>query len=115
MKKRLVLYDAECGQCKLFALVVRAVDRGKRISLSPIADAEVSGLLGSVPEEERHRSFHVVLEGGRIVSGGEAVGELAGTLSTVCSLIFRTGKTKSLVSVLYHALAAFHTSRARAQ
>jgi predicted DCC family thiol-disulfide oxidoreductase YuxK len=113
MKRCLVLYDGGCGPCGLFASLVRAVDRGRSVSLSTIAEADGAGLLRSVPEDERYKSFHVVLEDGRVFSGGDAVQELA-SLTGISSLLFRLGLARSLASDLYRYVSVLHRSCASA-
>jgi predicted DCC family thiol-disulfide oxidoreductase YuxK len=66
-----VLYDPDCGFCRVtLALLLRWDTRGR---LRPVAlgTEEVDALLDGMPEEERMASWHLV-EGGRVHSGGAA-------------------------------------------
>ena len=66
-----VLYDPDCGFCRVsLALLLRWDTRGR---LRPVAlgTEEADSLLDGMPQEERMASWHLV-EAGRVHSGGAA-------------------------------------------
>jgi predicted DCC family thiol-disulfide oxidoreductase YuxK len=72
-----VLYDADCGFCKLAVHWLLRLDR--RRSLRPVAiqGAEGQRLLGAVPEPQRLESAHLLAPSGTLYSGGAAAAPLA--------------------------------------
>ncbi len=66
-----VLYDPDCGFCRVsLALLLRWDTRG-RLRPVPLGSEEANGLLEGMPEEERMASWHLV-EAGRLHSAGAA-------------------------------------------
>jgi predicted DCC family thiol-disulfide oxidoreductase YuxK len=71
MKQVPVLYDPDCGFCRVtLALLLRWDTRGK---LRPVAlgSEEADALLRGMPDEERMASWHLV-DGAAVHSGGAA-------------------------------------------
>lgn len=67
-----VLYDGECGFCKVCLGVLLKWDRGRRVYPAAIQSPEGSALLASLAPSERLRSAHLVTADGVLLSGGEA-------------------------------------------
>jgi predicted DCC family thiol-disulfide oxidoreductase YuxK len=67
-----VLYDADCGFCKLSVRGLLALDRDERLRAVAIQSDEGRRLLTEVPEERRLESGHLVTPGGQVISGGPA-------------------------------------------
>ena len=76
-RRHIILYDAECGFCRLAVRWCLRLDR--RHCLRPVAiqGAEGQGLLSDLPEEERIASAHLLSPDGTLHSGGAAAAPLA--------------------------------------
>ncbi len=72
-----ILYDADCGFCRLSVRAVLALDRADRLRPVAIQSAEGQRLLAEVPEELRLDSAHLVTPGGIVLSAGAAAEHLA--------------------------------------
>ena len=75
-----VLYDEDCGFCRLSADKLRAWDRRDRLTFAAIQSAPGAELLHAVPEAERLGSMHAVTTDRRVWSGGQAVPVILGEL-----------------------------------
>ena len=67
-----LLYDGECGFCRLATKVAMRLDDDHRLRPVAIQSEEGQRLLTEVPAELRLDSFHVVTPGGHVVSGADA-------------------------------------------
>jgi len=72
-----ILYDGECGFCRLSVRAVLALDRRDRLRAVAIQSAEGQRLLAEVPEEAKLDSAHLVTPGGIVLSAGAAAEPLA--------------------------------------
>jgi predicted DCC family thiol-disulfide oxidoreductase YuxK len=72
-----VLYDADCGFCRASVAALLRFDRRGRLLPETIQSPEGQRLLAAVPPDQRLESAHLVLPGGRIHSGGDAVAPIA--------------------------------------
>jgi len=72
-----VLYDSDCGFCKLSVRGLLRLDRDERLRPVAIQSDEGRRLLVEVPEERRLESAHLVTPGGTVLSGGDAAETLA--------------------------------------
>jgi predicted DCC family thiol-disulfide oxidoreductase YuxK len=73
MDPAILLYDADCGFCRLAAAKILAWDQRDRLRAVPLQDEEAKAL---VPQETRMASWHLILRGAHY-SGGQAVAPLA--------------------------------------
>lgn len=76
-----------------------------------LSEAEDMGIIASVPQEIRFRSFHIVLPNGQIRSGAQALPDLVrqlpfGSLSSTVAASAPFGAT--LLNFLYAALSRLH-------
>ncbi len=71
-----ILYDADCGFCRFMLAQVLAWDRRGRLRPVALQAPEADRLLGDMPEEQRMASWHLVLPGGEVRSGGAAFAPL---------------------------------------
>lgn len=76
MGRAVLLYDADCGFCRFAADLVLRLDRAGRLRAVALQDDEAARLLPGRAPEERMSSWHLVLEGGAVRSGGAAVAPL---------------------------------------
>jgi predicted DCC family thiol-disulfide oxidoreductase YuxK len=72
-----VLYDADCGFCKLAVRWLLRLDRCRCLRPVAIQGAEGQGLLSEVPEPQRVESAHLLSPDGTLYSGGAAAAPLA--------------------------------------
>jgi predicted DCC family thiol-disulfide oxidoreductase YuxK len=87
-----VLYDADCGFCKLAVRWLLRLDRRRCLRPVAIQGAEGRELLTEVPEAQRLESAHLLTPGGTLHSGGAAAAPLAELLpggSIVARLFLR--------------------------
>ena len=86
-----LLYDSDCGFCKLALRSVLALDRDERLRPVAIQGDEGRRLLTEVPATDRLDSWHLVTPGGTVISGGEAAAPLARLLpgGTIPARAFR--------------------------
>jgi predicted DCC family thiol-disulfide oxidoreductase YuxK len=72
-----VLYDADCGFCKLTVGWLLRLDRRRCLHPLAIQDPEARDLLRDVPEDLRLESAHLLTPEGKLYSGGAAAAPLA--------------------------------------
>lgn len=72
-----LLYDGDCGFCRLSVRVVMALDRDRRLRSVAIRSEEGRRLLAEVPADEHLSSLHLVTPGGIVISGAAAGPPLA--------------------------------------
>ena len=77
MEQHILLYDAECGFCKLAVRGLLRLDRRRCLRPVAIQGAEGQGLLSELPEPERIESAHLLAPDGTLHSGGAAAAPLA--------------------------------------
>jgi predicted DCC family thiol-disulfide oxidoreductase YuxK len=67
-----ILYDEDCGFCRVSLALVLAWDR--RLRLRPVAlqSPEAERLLAGMPQERRMASWHLVMPNGDVCSAGAA-------------------------------------------
>jgi predicted DCC family thiol-disulfide oxidoreductase YuxK len=70
--RQLLLYDADCGFCRICVALVLAWDRRRRLRPVALQSDEAGGPLGTMPEPERMASWHLVQADGRVRSAGAA-------------------------------------------
>ena len=67
-----VLYDADCGLCRVSLALILAWDRERRLRPLALQDPEADRLLAHLPREERMASWHLVGRDGTVRSAGDA-------------------------------------------
>lgn len=67
-----LVYDADCGFCRVSLALLLAWDRGARLRPVAVQSEEADGLLAGMPGERRMASWHLVTEDGGVRSGGAA-------------------------------------------
>jgi predicted DCC family thiol-disulfide oxidoreductase YuxK/GNAT superfamily N-acetyltransferase len=68
-----VLYDGECGFCKVMLAVLLRWDRARRLAAVPIQSLLGGELLHDIPSQDRLRSWHLIDDTGALHSGGPAI------------------------------------------
>ena len=72
-----LLYDGECGFCRLAAKTVMRLDEDDRLRAVAIQSEEGQRLLTEVPPERRLDTMHLVTPGGHVLSGADAAAPLS--------------------------------------
>jgi predicted DCC family thiol-disulfide oxidoreductase YuxK len=71
-----LLYDDDCGFCRVCVALVLAWDRGRRLMPLTLQSEEAARLLAGMPQEERMASWHLAQPDGRVRSAGAAFAPL---------------------------------------
>jgi predicted DCC family thiol-disulfide oxidoreductase YuxK len=69
---RPLLYDADCGFCRVSVALVLAWDRRRRLRPVALQSEEAGELLAPMPEQERMASWHLIQPNGTVRSAGAA-------------------------------------------
>jgi predicted DCC family thiol-disulfide oxidoreductase YuxK len=72
MRQAVLLYDSDCGFCRWSVDKVLAWDRGGKLESMELQDAKADSLLGSMDEDVKMSSWHLVAPDGRVYSAGAA-------------------------------------------
>jgi predicted DCC family thiol-disulfide oxidoreductase YuxK len=113
MEKHVLVYDKDCGNCSRFKRIVNSLDAHRRLDFLSLVEADQSGLLDSVPRSRRHRSFHLIYPGGRVISGSDAVPELVSLLPAgrgFSFLICEAPGGRKIVNLIYSMFSRLHDS-----
>jgi predicted DCC family thiol-disulfide oxidoreductase YuxK len=100
-----LVYDADCGFCRTLLAAVLAWDARARLRPIALQDPEAAALLAAVPEAERERSWHLILPGGAVRSGGHAFAPLLRLLPGGRPLAALPAAAPGLADRAYHAVA----------
>jgi predicted DCC family thiol-disulfide oxidoreductase YuxK len=76
LSRAAILYDRDCGFCRVSCAAFLALDRRRRLRPVAIQDAEGQRLLAGVPEERRLDSWHLVTGDGEVHSAGAGFGPI---------------------------------------
>ena len=76
MTRTPILYDEDCGFCRVCLALVLAWDRRRRLRPVALQSAEADRLLDGMGAERRMASWHLVGPGGEVRSGGDAFAPL---------------------------------------
>lgn len=68
-----VLYDAECGLCRILLAGLLRCDRDDRLRLVALQAPEAGELLADLPPAARAESWHLISPAGERYSGGAAL------------------------------------------
>ena len=105
-----LLYDRDCGFCKWSLNRVLAWDRQRRLRPVAIQSEEGERLLAAVEPARRLESWHLVLPGGEVRSGGAAFEPLGRLLPGGSPLALFARTFPGLTDRLYRYVAG-HRSR----
>ncbi len=101
-----LLYDRDCGFCRTVLGFILMRDHERRIRPVALQDALAADLLPGMSEEDRLASFHLVAEGGRILSGGRALTALIADLPGCGAVAAALARAQPLVDAAYDVVAA---------
>jgi predicted DCC family thiol-disulfide oxidoreductase YuxK len=111
-----LLFDGGCASCRKFAGLVRRLDVRRRVTQLSMYDPAVEGRWRPLVGARYDGSFHLVLEpGGRIVSGENALEDLARILSLPgADALFKVPGARGAAASVYRAFAAGRTCQSDA-
>ena len=72
MGRALLLYDADCGFCRVCVALLLTWDRRRRLRPVALQSDEADALLAGMPEGERMASWHLARPDGEVRSAGAA-------------------------------------------
>lgn len=99
-----VLYDDDCGFCKVCVAVLLRWDRHRRVHPAPIQGPEGDALLSSLAPSARLRSAHLVTADGALLSGGAAAPALFRQLPAGRPLAVLTAALMPITKAFYRLL-----------
>ena len=111
-KEYVVAYDASCGPCTRFRQLVDALDTRDKIDFMSLVKADEKGLLDSVRDDLRYKSFHLIfLPSGYVKSGSDGLLALiailpGGKIASPTIKYFPAGR--NIVRFLYATLSKLH-------
>jgi predicted DCC family thiol-disulfide oxidoreductase YuxK len=100
-----ILYDADCGFCRVMLAGVLAWDRRERLRPVALQDPAAAELLRGLPEEQRVRSWHLVPADGEVYSAGRAFAPLLRLLPGGRPLALLPAATPRLTERAYRLVA----------
>jgi predicted DCC family thiol-disulfide oxidoreductase YuxK len=109
----LMAYDADCGPCTQFKRLVNFLDIYHAIDFIHLADADKLGLLNTISEPLRFKSFHLISPDGDIHSGSEALYDLIALFPLgghLSKLIVLLPGGKRVIRFLYNTFSKLHDS-----
>jgi predicted DCC family thiol-disulfide oxidoreductase YuxK len=106
-KPHIVLYDADCGFCKLAVRWLLRLDRRRCMRATAIQGAEGQRLLSELPEAQRLESAHLLTPDGTLYSGSAAAAPVAellpgGSVAARLFLRFPSGTDRAYRWVARH-------------
>jgi predicted DCC family thiol-disulfide oxidoreductase YuxK len=109
-----VLYDAECGFCRVALALLLRWDTRNRLDPAAIQSARGELLLGEIEPARRMRSWHAVDAGGAISSGGAGVSLVFGVLPAAMPIARLAARFPSATARVYDWIAAHRALLGRA-
>jgi predicted DCC family thiol-disulfide oxidoreductase YuxK len=101
-----VLYDGECGFCKVMLAVLLSWDKAKRLSPVPIQSARGEELLAGMAEQDRLASWHLIGADGTLYSGGAGIPVIFAALPFGETLARVASRSPRATSRIYDWVAA---------
>ena len=112
MTEAILFYDAGCPGCRLFARIILAADRERRIRTAPLDSPDADRLLGGISKRRRFGSYHLVV-GNRVASGASGMGPLLELPSLLRPLgrLVRHSRTARAAAAGAYRFAARHRGK----
>jgi predicted DCC family thiol-disulfide oxidoreductase YuxK len=101
-----VLYDGECGFCKVMLAVLLSWDKAHRLDPVPIQSARGEELLSGMAERDRLASWHLIDAEGTLYSGGAGIPVIFGALPVGAPLALLASRFERATSRIYDWVAA---------
>ena len=115
MTEAILFYDAGCPGCRLFARIILAADRERRIRTAPLDSPDADRVLGRMSKRRRFGSYHLVV-GNRVASGASGMGPLLeqpSLLRPLGRLVQRSPKARAAAASAYRFAARHRGKLAR--
>lgn len=111
MSKCIIVYDADCGQCRRFKHFVNFLDVYNQIDFVSLTQADELGLLNRIPKYLRYKSFYLISSTRDIQSGAEALLGLIRLFPLghiISKLIILAPGGKRIMTPIYLTFSRFH-------
>lgn len=105
----IVLYDRDCGFCKVMLAMLLKWDRARRLTPLAIQSSVGEGLLGSMSASERLASWHLIDTARVVHSAGDGVPELFAALPGGRPIAHLASRFPTITSHVYEWVAAHRT------
>jgi predicted DCC family thiol-disulfide oxidoreductase YuxK len=102
----IVLYDGDCGFCKVMLAVLLSWDKAKRLSPVSIQSARGEELLTGMADQDRLASWHLIDAEGTLYSGGAGIPVISGALPCGSPLARLASRSPRATSRIYDWVAA---------
>jgi len=109
-----ILYDPDCGFCRVSVALLLSWDRAHRLRPVALGGEEADTLLGGMPEDEQMASWHLVTPGGPVRSAGAAFSPLLRLLPAGRPLAWLTERFPGASERGYRWVADHRTALSRA-
>jgi predicted DCC family thiol-disulfide oxidoreductase YuxK len=109
-----LVYDPDCGFCRLCVALLLAWDRRARLRPVPLGSEEANRLLAGIPHEEQMASWHLITPSGKIRSAGTAFLPLLRMLPAGRPLAWLTARFPQSTEAGYAWAAAHRSTLGRA-
>lgn len=110
----IVLYDDECGLCRMILAALLNWDRAERLEPAPIQSARGGRLLSEIPSRERLASWHLVDGTGAVRSGGAGIAVVLAVLPRGARLARMASRFPTATSCAYDWVAGHRALLGRA-
>jgi predicted DCC family thiol-disulfide oxidoreductase YuxK len=108
----IVLYDSDCGFCKVMLAVLLSWDRARRLTPLPIQSSGGEELLSSTSPSDRLASWHLI-DAGEVRSAGAGLPVIFAALPGGSAIARLASRFPSTTSLLYEWVAAHRGVLAR--
>ena len=105
MGEAVLLYDADCGFCRVMLALLLLWDRGRRLRPLELQGSEANALTNGMSDEERMGSWHLVTGDGRLLSAGKAFPPFFGLLPGGAPLAWLTARFPGPSESVYRWIA----------
>jgi predicted DCC family thiol-disulfide oxidoreductase YuxK len=102
----IVLYDGECGFCKVMLAVLLSWEKAHRLDPVPIQSARGEELLTGMADQDRLQSWHLIDAEGTLYSGGAGIPVIFGALPFGSPLALLASRSPRATSRAYDWVAA---------
>jgi predicted DCC family thiol-disulfide oxidoreductase YuxK len=109
----IVLYDSDCGFCKVMLAVLLRWDRAGRLTPLPIQSSRGEDLLCDMTSSDRLTSWHLIDDAGVVRSAGAGLPVVFAALPGGSAIARLASRFPNATSLLYERVAAHRALLAR--
>jgi predicted DCC family thiol-disulfide oxidoreductase YuxK len=109
----IVLYDGDCGFCKVMLAILLRWDRAGRLTPVPIQSSGGEELLSGMTSSDRLASWHLIDGAGVVRSAGDGLPVVFAALPGGSAIARLASQFPGATSLLYERVAAHRASLAR--